>query len=250
MFILSNRCLACNKPICSKNKILICNSCYLLLNWSDFKLQNLCSCCGEEIPGNFIKQNKDNKKVSHHKILCGKCISNPFAFDQMHFVMQYDLITGFLLKSYKFNKKFCYARLLIKLIQIWIIRQENLFNKNNYNIDVIIPMPLHRVKLITRGFNQSICFAKFLSKQLNVKLSLNIIKKIKNTNSQARLNAQKRKQNLVGSFKVDIKKLKNAKRVLIVDDVMTTGSSAHVLARSLKQAGVKWVGVFVLLRAI
>ena len=138
MFIFSNKCFACSKAINSKKKISLCSNCYVALSWSDNISQTLCSSCGEVVSGN----------ISSEKISCGKCIANPFAFDQMHFVMQYDLITGFLLKSYKFNKKFCYARLLIKLIQIWIIKQENLFDKNNYNIDLIIPMPLHRVKLI------------------------------------------------------------------------------------------------------
>lgn len=110
-------------------------------------------------------------------------------------------------------------------------------------------MPLHKLRLIKRGFNQTICFAKVLSEYFDTKLSLNLVKKVKSTKTQSRLDASKRRENLLGAFKVDKNKLKGVKRVLLVDDVMTTGSTAHILAKSLKKAGVQWVGVFVLLRA-
>ena len=88
-----------------------------------------------------------------------------------------------------------------------------------------------------------------LDKYFDAKLDLKAVKKIKSTKIQSRLGASKRRENLLGAFKVDKNKLKGVKRVLLVDDVMTTGSTSHILAKSLKKAGVQWVGVFVLLRA-
>jgi ComF family protein len=179
-------------------------------------------------------------------------------------MMVYDSHSSNFLKSYKFYHNFSYAKILIELLKNWISKQDEVFcinNKINHNIkkkikknisekiDLIIPMPLHKLRLIKRGFNQTICFAKVLSEYFDTKLSLNLVKKVKSTKTQSRLDASKRRENLLGAFKVDKNKLKGVKRVLLVDDVMTTGSTAHILAKSLKKAGVQWVGVFVLLRA-
>jgi ComF family protein len=129
------------------------------------------------------------------------------------------------------------------------------FNSNsNFNsddivkIDVIIPVPLDRVKLLKRGFNQVVPFAKVLADFYKSKLLLNALKKTKVTSSQVGLSAVQRKLNLSGVFSINKKKIKGVKRVLLVDDVMTTGSTANSIAKVLKSAGIEEVYVFVLMK--
>ena len=109
-------------------------------------------------------------------------------------------------------------------------------------------MPLDRVKLLKRGFNQVVPFAKVLAMFYKSNLLLNALKKTKVTSSQVGLSAAQRKLNLSGVFSVNKKKLKGVKRVLLVDDVMTTGSTVNTIAKVLKKSGVKEVYVFVLMK--
>jgi ComF family protein len=102
---------------------------------------------------------------------------------------------------------------------------------------IIIPVPLHKKKLRERGYNQSLLLAKILSKKLRLKLDYLSFIRIRYTQNQAGLRRIDRRKNVKDAFSVtDVKAIK-AKKILLVDDVFTTGFTLNECAKSLKESG-------------
>lgn len=113
--------------------------------------------------------------------------------------------------------------------------------------DGIIPVPLSKSALRERGFNQSLLMAKVISKKLKTPLYMDMLLKRKDTLPQVGLNAKERRKNLRGAFKASGKI--NKLRLLLLDDVMTTGATARECSKTLMRAGAKEVIVITLARA-
>ena len=220
----------------------LCDECYMRLPWN----------IGDNI-GDNIANKMANKMGLYNDLLK----SNNRYFDKMSFMMEYNSQSSQLLKPYKFYAQFYFEKILCSLLDNWLREQSLLFCEDlglssiselQDSIDAVIPVPLYRARLIKRGFNQVSGFANILAKFLDVPVLLSIVKKVKNTKVQSRLGAFGRAGNLSGAFSVN-KDKQAIKRVIVVDDVMTTGSTVNAVAKALKAAGVEWVAVFVLLRA-
>lgn len=106
------------------------------------------------------------------------------------------------------------------------------------NIDLIIPVPLYKTKLKERGFNQSLLIAKPISKLSGIPISKSLCK-IKDTEIQHFLNREEREKNLRGAFRAD--ETVKGKKILLIDDVITTGSTFNECAKELKRAGAEKV---------
>ncbi len=113
-------------------------------------------------------------------------------------------------------------------------------------LDRVVPVPLCSHRLRERGYNQSLLLAAALSKKLSLPLE-NGLQRVRRTQSQTLLNKKQRKENLEGAF-VCPQPLPEGCHVLLVDDVMTTGATAHQAAAALKEAGTGRVSVAVLAR--
>jgi len=107
----------------------------------------------------------------------------------------------------------------------------------NWEIDLIIPIPLHRLRKIDRGYNQSYYIAKGLSKYFNIPLSGKILFRSKFTKSQTTLNLKEREENISGAFNLKKHKTVSGKNILLVDDVITTGATTNECAKVLLEAG-------------
>lgn len=102
----------------------------------------------------------------------------------------------------------------------------------------VIPVPLHRKRLVERGFNQSAVLAHAIFQHSGSLVLSDIVKRVRNTKKQAHLSREQRLENLKKAFKIDDNVPEN---VLLVDDVYTTGSTLEVLAKTLKLSGSKQV---------
>jgi len=116
--------------------------------------------------------------------------------------------------------------------------------------DAVIPVPLHWRRRITRGFNQSTVLARKIAGQLHLPLLTGAVSRIRHTARQARLNAAQRTANLRGAFSVRKGGDVLNKRVLLIDDVVTTGATVKACARSLKKAGAQSICVWSLCRKV
>jgi ComF family protein len=114
--------------------------------------------------------------------------------------------------------------------------------------DVILPVPLHRERLSERGFNQALEIARPISKVLQIPIAIQSAERTRHTAAQARLNAEKRGENLRNAFKIRTNVA--GLHIAILDDVITTGRTVESLSRALKAAGAKRVDVWAVARAI
>jgi ComF family protein len=117
-------------------------------------------------------------------------------------------------------------------------------NFPNSGHDVIAPVPLHRERLIERGFNQSALMARALGKAVGVSIDVTGLRKIRPTAPQARLTRADRANNVQNAFCVSSAHRFEGMRVLLLDDVSTTGATLHEAARTLAQGGAAQVDAF------
>jgi ComF family protein len=116
-------------------------------------------------------------------------------------------------------------------------------------MDCVVPVPLHWLRRWQRGYNQSGSLAFGLAARLHLPLEKWWLKRIRNTASQKALSATARKENVRGAFQVRSTAQLRGRSILLVDDVMTTGATAHEAARVLRAAGARRVVVAALARA-
>jgi ComF family protein len=120
------------------------------------------------------------------------------------------------------------------------------------SFDLIVPMPLHWRKRWQRGFNQAELLANEIGRRTHIPVR-NALRRVRNTASQAGLTSAKRRQNVSGAFQTarqtKTRTLLDGRRVLLIDDVMTTGATAASCARALKRGGARQVTLLTLARA-
>jgi ComF family protein len=113
--------------------------------------------------------------------------------------------------------------------------------------DVVVPVPLHWRRRLDRGFNQSELLADAVAKRYGVR-AVNAMRRKRSTAVQAGLSNSKRRLNVAGAFTVPRRTAVEGRRVLLVDDVMTTGATLSACAGALKRAGARYVAVLTLAR--
>ena len=107
---------------------------------------------------------------------------------------------------------------------------------NPADYDCLVAVPLHEKRRLERGFNQSDILAGLISERTGIRLE-NAVRRTKNTNQQARLSTDARKKNVLGAFECTASL--EGKRVLLIDDVFTTGSTVNSCAQALRAGGAR-----------
>lgn len=169
------------------------------------------------------------------KLICNTCLSKiirakPTSEQIRHYGLFEDPLKN-LIYQFKFENKFGLARPFAQLLTDIAPRQ----------VDVIIPVPLHISRLRERTYNQSALMAKELSSLLGIPTRLTLLRKIRATFSQTDLPKSKRQSNVRGSFEVTDSSRINGKRVLLIDDVYTTGATLQECVKTLLRANAKQV---------
>lgn len=153
---------------------------------------------------------------------CADCLRRPPPHDSAFAPLLYAPPVDYLLTGFKFRARLGAGRLLGHLLAQSLARQMD-----------VLPVPLHRTRLLGRGFYQALELARPAAKRLGLGLDTGSVRR---TRQQNRLSAVERRANLRGAFRVtgDVKGLD----IVLVDDVITTGGTANELARVLKRAGL------------
>lgn len=169
--------------------------------------------------------------------ICPICIQSPPNFDKVRAPLLYDENSKPLVLALKHHGR----KDGLKTFANWM--GECIKNEE---IDLIIPVPLHRFRLFKRGYNQSAWLAQEISHAKKIPWNPFILRRHKNTKSQNGLSFKHRKRNVRAAFNIkgDIK----GKNICLIDDVFTTGSTVGACAKALKKAGAKSVIVLCLLR--
>jgi ComF family protein len=135
-----------------------------------------------------------------------------------------------LLHAIKYEEQKELAMHLGKLYADELVKDQKL-----YDVDVVVPIPLHKNKLKARGFNQSEWFAKGLSEGMNKKMNTSSFKRIVDTKTQTRKKKYQRWENVEGIFEVKEPETLYGKHVLLVDDVITTGATIEAAWTAVKK---------------
>jgi len=170
---------------------------------------------------------------------CGLCRLGLRGFDAVYSYGSYEGSLRELVHLFKYNGMRPLARTLGWLM-VHALPRETTF-------DVIVPMPIHWLKKWQRGFNQSDDLAREIGKKWNVPVRT-VVRRKKATRPQAGLTNAKRRANMQGAFRMAGRKSLAGMRVLLVDDVVTTGATASACARVLKRAGAAHVALLALAR--
>lgn len=141
-----------------------------------------------------------------------------------------------IIHSLKYNKKFLTGKFLGSLIS-----NQLKYRINGWKIDYITPVPLHHLKKADRGYNQSFYIAKGLSKGLTIPISEGFIKRKKYTKSQTTMSLKERQENIEEAFKAKRNLTLKDKNILLIDDVITTGSTIGECGKVLLSAGANKV---------
>lgn len=197
---------------------------------------DLCSNCNNslEIISDYICLVCNNKLESHaNNTLCKICLKdNEIPFDNLYAIYKYNGKVKKLISEFKYKKKLYYSKILGKILLMEIMNSWYV-NKKECLPQAIIPVPLHKKKLLERGFNQTEAILNTMKKELNITVLKNFCVKNKNTKSQASLEAEYRNVNLKQAFSLKSDKLE-FKHVAIFDDVVTTMSTVKEISNLLK----------------
>lgn len=120
--------------------------------------------------------------------------------------------------------------------------------KPDFSDFLVSSLPLERSRLKWRGYNQAEELAKYFCQYFNLEMRNDILSKIKKTKPQIELRGKERKENIKGAFLVKNKEMIKNRKILLIDDVYTTGSTMEEVAQTLKKAGAKEVWGLVLAR--
>ena len=156
-------------------------------------------------------------------------------------IFQYKEIVRKLIIQYKFNNK----SYLYKTFCEFIVKNKKAFDFIK-SYDIIIPVPMHNKKRALRGYNQSELIAKELAKKMKIKIFTDVLIKTKNNKVQSSLNKEDRKNNVKDVYKLVNKEKIYNKKVLIFDDIYTTGATIEACKREILKADVKQLGILTL----
>ncbi len=222
--------------------VLLPPTCILCGN-PGFNGLDICKPCHQRLPRNTLCCPRCAETFSAPVAapsLCGRCLSESPSFDVAYAPFTHREEIRHLITGLKFGAQYKNARLLGSLLS-------EVIELNVEKPDCIIPVPLHKARYRERGFNQALEIARTVSNKLSIPINPNCCVRHKDTSHQTGLNAKKRQQNLRSAFSV-VQPLLTS-HVAILDDVMTTGTTANELAKALKRAGVSRVDVWVCARA-
>ncbi len=218
--ILPSRCISCDKTL--QDDAGLCLQCW---NKIHFITGNICIKCGYPLEFD-LSDGKNN-------MTCGKCFVVKNNFDMARSICSYNSIVGKFIGKLKYGDNLHIAKFIAKsLLPLFILYYKD--------CDIICPVPMHKKRLQKRTFNHAALITVILVKMLNKKgikiiYIPDLLKKTKLTATQNQLNKKQRIENVKGSFDINLKYSINNKKILILDDVITTGSTINECAKMLKK---------------
>lgn len=173
--------------------------------------------------------------------VCGECTLNRPPFEHGHFGFYFEGALREALHSFKFKARKDVGRALVRLLQPKLLAMQDEF-------DVIVPLPVTEKRLKERGFNQTFIIGEEISALTSKELAYWVLHKTRETRDQYTLSRSERKKNIRGVFALRNGNALKDKRVLLVDDLFTTGATAKEATKVLKAAGSRSVVLFALAR--
>lgn len=212
-------CVVCGNYIDSTRKYCLCDHCIRHIEWGNIEI--------------------DSKNRPDY-------IGNSGDADSLRACMKYGLYSRRLIFELKYNGHSYVARILGQIMADRVLSDP--LAEELLNCDVVTGVPVSQSKLKKRGFNQAEKIAKYFCAEIGMKHVPDLLRRLKETEAQRSLSPAERSMNLMGAFGINEKKAVNikGKRILLIDDIYTTGATINHCARVLKETGAAEVHVLVL----
>lgn len=241
-----------------------CSSCWEGIEWFNCQCCRQCGLPYSPHPDSDYKPYSGQPAYGH---LCGSCREKPPPFDMAVSAGRYSGTLAEAIKLFKYNKKIQLGRRLIEQALKSSSVESTLQNLHNpdtpeivwgcpaFRADtavsaqtLIIPVPLHTKRLREREFNQSAIIGSVLGKKYGLPMAASALVRHRYTKPQVELDASERKENVTGAFSVEDRTMIEGKKVILVDDVYTSGSTLNECTRVLKKNGADKVYVVTIAR--
>jgi len=224
-------CIFCRQGLDLEERSHACTSCIAQM---PVLKQPLCAKCSVELA-----------PYGPPRHLCNRCLREKTHYEKGVSIFRYEARAKQLIQRIKFGKKSWY----LKAVRSHLRSVETPLPFSSY--DFVVPVPLERMKKREREFNQSRLIAALLKSEKRASLPIrDIIQKIKKTKPQSALHREERLQNLENAFRLKRGAQIKQKKILLVDDVMTTGATANECAKCLMEGGALRVDVLSLSRTV
>lgn len=218
--LLPRACLGCGERVLDR---ALCEGCFADLPCNDV----FCDCCA--------------RPLAVRTSVCGDCQTQPPAFGQLFAPLRYEYPLDRFIVAWKFRGEHVFAPVLVPLFV-------DGFDQSEFMPDILIPVPLHWMRLLRRGFNQAETLASRLGQARKLPVDVRALKRIRATQTQSTLPRAERYKNVADVF-VAVPHRIAGKNVLLVDDVATSGATINAAAKALKRAGASSVNGLLLARA-
>jgi ComF family protein len=229
--IFPPRCITCGELLEQHGPLPFCPPCMAGIH---FIGSPLCPRCGTPFPA---AEGEDH--------LCGECLITERPYAVARSVGRYEETLLTAIHRFKYRGKTGIGDLLSRIMADFA---DNIWDMKAF--ERILPVPLHRRRLRERGFNQAVILARGLSKRFNIPLDFTSLRRDLFTPPQVGLDRKQRSANVQGAFTVTHPERIVGRRLLLVDDVYTTGSTLTECARVLIRAKAEAVAVLTMARAV
>jgi ComF family protein len=210
-FALPPRCAGCGTIVGQVHSF--CADCWANIH---FLGESGCTTCGLPL---------EATEADH----CGVCLARPPRIARTRAAVAYDDLSRSLAIRLKYGRKVAIARTMARYMAPLVASSDG--------DSILVPVPLHRSRLWQRGFNQSALVARELSRRLKLKSDVLALRRVKRTPPLKGMSPNQRRRTVSGAFRVADKAAVKGKTVILIDDVLTTGSTAEACARTLQRAG-------------
>lgn len=199
---------------------------------------SVCRECAPKLP--YITKSrcvKCSKAIEGEAQMCSDCISHHHSYVQGFSLWQYNPYSKKMMSGLKYGARRDY----VNYMACEIVYHGRMRLKS-WNADAVVPVPLHISKYRKRGYNQAEVLAAAIADTAGLTLINDVLFRVHKTKAQKHLDDTERSNNLKGAFLLDEKRLKeygNIRKIIIIDDIYTTGSTINACAVLFKQAGIQ-----------
>jgi len=225
-YLFHSRCLLCEKPLHDMSPL--CPECFEELK---FGTEKRCVKCGQVMSSSLVDPS------------CADCRNRHYPYHEIRILGTYAGSLQKLVQGLKFRERHSVSAVLADCLVRFV-------DPSYFLVDCMVPVPLHRSRLKERGYNQSRLVLDRIGRYLRVPVLADALVRHKNTKPQSRLRAEERRENVRDAFRPGRQaKLMSGKKILLFDDVMTTGNTLNEACETLKKCGPSSVKILAIARA-